>query len=105
MSRDEKTFKAYPETPQFDSFRKSFIKNTPESTNVDLHGTIKIHGTNISIIFTAPQTWQIHSRNNILSPKSDLYSVYTTLSKLPIHLLLSQILSISPQEDWKEIVL
>lgn len=102
---DEKRFTSYRETRLFDSFRKSFIKNTPETTRVDFHGTVKIHGTNISIVFTPSQSWQLHSRNRILSSKYDHYSVYDTFSKLPLHVLLTQVLAISPQKDWNEIVI
>src|SRR5271169_4193874 len=88
----DETFVGYPETRQFDYFRKWFIKCQPNIPNPEFHGTIKIHGSNISIIFSSPDSWRIQSRHRILSAKEDLYDCYATLNSAPLNKLAQEIL-------------
>jgi hypothetical protein len=99
----------YPETRQFDYFRRNFLKGTPhESYHIHLFGTVKIHGSNISLLFTnnnndddAP--CRIQSRNRILSLASDHYDCYRTLSQTPLNDLVTQIINIH-SGPWTEIM-
>jgi hypothetical protein len=96
----------YPETRTFDSFRRHFLstQDPPESSHVDFFGTIKIHGSNISLIFTNDdQPCRIQSRNRILSPDSDLYDCHRSLSRAPLNDLVSQIATIY-SDPWTEIM-
>jgi RNA ligase len=94
----------YPETKQFDAFRKDYLKTRGEDDpdELEFHGTVKIHGTNITIVYTSPETWTIHSRHRQLFPSNDLYSCYATLSQAPLHELAAQVSAIHP---WKQLLL
>ena len=98
----EEAFCKYPETRQFDHFRKSYLKGQPELHTLEFHGTIKIHGANISIIFTSPNSWQIQSRHRILSAEEDLYGCYATLNHAPLQELAEQILQLESKSSNKE---
>ena len=103
----DETFTAYPETKQFHKFCKDYLKSPAELRRLEFYGTIKIHGSNISIVFTSLNTWRIQSRNRILSAKDDLYDCFVTLNQLPLEKLAQEILCIhgnSTASDWKDIM-
>jgi hypothetical protein len=94
----------YPETQHFDYFRKDFLKGVHESYCLDLFGTVKIHGTNIALVFTNTDApCQIQSRNRILSSESDAYHCYKTLSQIPLKQLVEQISKIHAS-PWTDIM-
>jgi hypothetical protein len=96
---------AYPETRQFDYFRKQYIKGTHVSQSSEFHGTVKIHGSNISILFTnTPDSYQIRSRNRVLSADSDLYDCYKTLSRIQLHELADQVSQLH-NAPWDELMI
>ena len=103
----DETFVGYPETPQFDKFRKSYLTSSPKDCTLEFHGTIKIHGSNISIVFTSPNSWRIQSRHRILSVKEDLYGCYAALKDAPLNKLVEKILHLEnkPTEEWRDIVI
>jgi hypothetical protein len=95
---------AYPETRQFDHFRKHFLGGDHESYCINLFGTVKIHGSNFSLVFTnTDDPRQIHSRNRILSMDSDLYGCYKSLSQIPLKELVEQISKIHAS-PWTEMI-
>jgi hypothetical protein len=89
-----KTFTGYPETHAFLPFRKRYLTGKPTVGKVEFHGTVKIHGCNISIVSSGPEKWQMQSRNRILSAEEDQYDVYATLNDAPWTTLLKQIVRI-----------
>ena len=97
----------YPETRTFDYFLKQCLKELPGLKCLELHGTVKIHGTNISLVFTALDTWRIQSRNRILSAQEDLFDCYATLNPLPLGDLAQQVLALSDEssKDWNDIMI
>jgi len=102
---DEK-FVAYPDTRQFDSFRQHYLKNSSDGC-LDFHGTVKLHGSNVSIIFKSASTWQIQSRNRILSAQEDMYECYAKLNKAPLNDVAQQILRLAGTTDediWDDIM-
>ena len=104
-SMDEK-FVAYPDTRQFDSFRKHYLKSSSDSC-LDFHGTVKIHGSNVSIIFKSANTWQIQSRNRILSTNEDMSECYAKLNHAPLNKIaheISQLAGTSGGPVWDDIM-
>lgn len=95
----------YPETRQFDYFRRHFLEGpTQDSYRHDFFGTVKIHGSNISLIFTNDgASCQLYSRNRILSLDSDLYDCYRNLFQVPLKEIVTQITEIH-SEAWTQIV-
>jgi len=68
----------YPDTKALKAAKGTFLmhmKNHPRydnRTKVAFHGTVKIHGTNITIIFKPGGVKpQIQSRNNFITPEND----------------------------------
>jgi hypothetical protein len=95
----------YPETPQFDYFRKQYIKDPCVSQAVELLGTVKIHGSNISILYTnTPDSYQIRSRNRILSAESDLYDCFKILDRIHLRELAEQVGRIY-ESTWTELII
>ena len=97
MEDQDKEFAAYPETSSFDGFRKYYLNGSPENRCLDFHGTIKIHGSNITIIFTSPGSWRIQSRNRLLAADNDLYSCFATLNPLPLNQLAERVLELDKE--------
>ena len=103
---DEK-FVAYPSTHQFDSFRQHYLK-TSSSGCLEFHGTVKIHGSNVSIIFKSANTWQIQSRNRILSKQEDMSECYAKLNNAPLNEVAQQILRVAgtaDEDSWDNIMI
>src|ERR1700736_6615264 len=90
----------YPETPLFDTFRREYHETYSSTDMLDFHGTVKIHGANISIVYSSADSWHIQSRNRILSAQADHYGCFAWLSRLPLDQLAIQI----SENSWKEIV-
>jgi hypothetical protein len=59
--------------------------------SLDFHGTFKIHGANISIVYNSPGSWHIQSRNRTLSLKNDVCGCFAWLSRVPLGQLAPQI--------------
>lgn len=91
---DPEAFVGYPETRAFLPFRKRYLAGKPVVEKVEFHGTVKIHGCNISVIFSGPKTWQIQSRNRVLSVKEDQYDICAKLNDAPWDTLAKEILQI-----------
>ena len=66
MSQDNnKKFIAYPETKHFKESKSVLYAN--KIKEIDIHGTIKLHGTNFSIVFDVPNSgWYFQKRTGIL---------------------------------------
>lgn len=93
----------YPETKHFDSFRKEYLRKFPDESCLEFHGTVKIHGANIAIVYTNPNTWCIHSRNRVLSGGKDLYGCFAALSGLSLDKIAHKI-SLCHSGSWSELV-
>jgi len=101
MEDEDENFAGYPETSSFDGFRKHYLKSPPENLCLDFHGTVKIHGSNITIVFTAPDSWRIQSRNRVLSADNDMYSCFATLNPLPLNQLAERALELEKEISCK----
>jgi RNA ligase len=103
----DETFVGYPETRQFDRFRTWFVKHQPNIRKPEFHGTVKIHGSNVSIIFTSLNSWRIQSRHRILSAKEDLYDCYAKLNSAPLKTLAQEILRLENRasDEWRDIMI
>lgn len=103
VNNDKVGFTGYPETRSFDAFRKHYLQTAHEEHSLEFHGTVKIHGANISIVYSNATTWRIHSRNRVLSREDDLYGCFATLSRVPLENLAEQI-SDTYGDSWSELV-
>ena len=102
----DRKFVAYPDTQRFDSFRLNYLKASSNRC-VDFHGTVKIHGSNVSIIFKSANTWQIQSRNRILSSEEDMYECYAKLNHAPLSEIaheISKLAGTSKGPVWDDIM-
>jgi RNA ligase len=99
------TFVGYPETRAFLPFRKRYVATGPTVTKLDFHGTVKIHGCNISLHFSEPEKWRIQSRHRILSAKEDQYDVYAKLNGAPWGTVIQEILRIHGANIWEDITI
>jgi hypothetical protein len=97
MEDQDEDFAAYPETSSFDRFRKYHLNDSQENPYLDFHGTVKIHGSNITIIFTSPESLRIQSRNRILTAENDLYSCFATLNLLPLNQLAERVVELEKE--------
>jgi hypothetical protein len=126
---------AYPSTPHFENFKRDYLRalrytppaldpenglqgggsnNLPED-DVQLRskpprcgtfmGTIKLHGTNASIVYTkgAKQRPQIQARTWVIEEGKDNMGTRALLSKAPLHELVDKILVIHKSETFEEI--
>ena len=93
-AEDLEAFVEYPKTTALWPFRKSYLAGKPAVEKLDFHGTVKIHGCNISILLFGPEKWQMQSRNRILSANEDQYGVYAKLNDAPWGALAKEILRI-----------
>ncbi len=121
---------AYPSTPSFDNFKRDYLRalkyNPPEGSpqgggsddlleDVQLRsrpprrgafiGTIKLHGTNASIVYTkgAKRLPQIQARTWVIEDGKDSMGTRALLSKAPLHELVDEILRIHKSETFEEI--
>lgn len=102
---DEK-FVAYPDTRSFDAFRQHYLKAFSDSC-LDFHGTVKLHGANVSIIFKSTNSWHIQSRNRILSSEEDMCECYAKLNNAPLSQMaqkISQLAGTSDGSVWDDIM-
>lgn len=113
-------FVAYPSTPDFAKFRKNItpVSATPdgepsaftpalEPRRRTFVGTVKLHGTNASIILrnSSNPVLQYQSRNKVIStqPSDDNLGAAAFLSKIPLDILLAEILRIRGVSIFEEI--
>lgn len=105
-------FVAYPATPDFHKFRisvnKSFGKQAGDyaeatrSLKRTYTGSIKLHGTNITILFTnSSRTPQFQSRNRIITPADDNQGAAKWLADTDLTPLLLEIFKIRGIQDGK----
>src|ERR1700753_672259 len=107
-------FVAYPSTPDFHKFRTSVLKSfdrrverTEQEGKADAYvvkydtlkstfvGTVKLHGTNITILFTnSSRTPQFQSRNRIITPTDDNAGAAKWLADCDLTILLLEIFRI-----------
>ncbi|KAJ7756385.1 hypothetical protein DFH07DRAFT_820369 [Mycena maculata] len=113
---------AYPSTPNFKNFKTDYARaldwqpseddpslasetQTPRKrppTRATFFGTVKLHGTNASIVFGNGKKInpQIQSRSWIIeSGKKDNLGTYALLSKAPLSSLVDQILAVRGQDE------
>jgi hypothetical protein len=102
--KDKVEWNGYPETKLFDAFRKEYLRRHDEEGSLGFHGTVKIHGANISIVYSNRDTWRIHSRNRVISKENDLYGCFSALSCVPLNRLVQQVAEIY-REPWSELVI
>ncbi|KZV89421.1 hypothetical protein EXIGLDRAFT_771768 [Exidia glandulosa HHB12029] len=107
----EAAFVAYPSTPAFAPFRKSVYRNSQESrpevlaspefqripTRGKFFGTVKLHGTNATVVFlngnSSTAHAQIQSRSRVIDAKTDNGGTVAHLSRAPLADLVAQILT------------
>jgi len=66
----------YPDTPDFKATKGTFLKKLKKQRNakhsrVTFFGTVKIHGTNITIVFAPSTPPQIQTRNKVINKEED----------------------------------
>jgi hypothetical protein len=98
-------FVAYPSTPDFFKFTNpKYIKPTKGTSFV---GTVKLHGTNASILCRSSPTltFQYQSRNKVIStlPGDDNAGTAAFFSTLPMSTIINEILRIRRVENFEEI--
>ena len=93
-AEDHEAFVWYPKTRALWPFRKLYLAGKPTVEKLDFHGTVKIHGCNISILLSGPEKWQMQSRNRILSANEDQYGVHAKLNDAPWGTVAKEILRI-----------
>ncbi|KAJ7650308.1 hypothetical protein FB45DRAFT_726937, partial [Roridomyces roridus] len=103
----------YPSTPNFKNFTTDYqkllvsdaaAKYTP--TRASFVGTVKLHGTNATVVFSHgdKSNPRIQSRSWIIgSNKKDNMGTYALLSKAPLASLVDQILAARGQSTFNEI--
>ncbi|KAJ7773243.1 hypothetical protein B0H16DRAFT_1230799, partial [Mycena metata] len=116
---------AYPSTPNFQNFKADYVHaldRRPEDedaessdvfasrkrppTRATFVGTVKLHGTNATIVFNDGDKHhpQIQSRSWILTDtKKDNCGTYALLSKAPLASLVDQILAIHGDTTFREV--
>ena len=65
------TFVKYPSIDNFKQFRHNLMKQNPLIEDIQLEGTVKIHGTNAGFVLWKGGNITVQSRNRILSLDSD----------------------------------
>jgi hypothetical protein len=103
-------FVPYPSTPDFAKLRRDLRRDLLDAGGSKPRkgtflGTIKLHGTNITILYTLSnrETPQFQSRNQIITPKKDNIGAAAFLSQAPLRPLIDEILRIYEQEDFTEV--
>ena len=102
-------FVPYPSTPDFAKFERDirwdYEERKPQKGTYV--GTVKLHGTNISIVYTLSNraTPQFQSRNRIITPTEDNMGAAEFLSKAPLRPLIDEIMRIDEQEDFTEVLI
>jgi hypothetical protein len=102
-------FVSYPSTPDFAKFERDHRYKDGGSKHLKgtYIGTVKLHGTNISIVYTMSNraTPQFQSRNLIITPTKDNMGAAAFLSQAPLRPLIDEIMSIYGQEDFAEVLI
>lgn len=103
------SFVPYPSTPDFAKFRRD-LRFRDEGRHLlkgTYTGTVKLHGTNITIVYTLSnrETPQFQSRNLIITPTKDNVGAAASLSKAPLRPLIDEIMRIYGQEDFTEVLI
>ena len=102
-------FVPYPATPDFAKFDRDLRFNDQGSKprKGTFIGTIKLHGTNITILYTMSnrETPQFQSRNQIITPTKDNIGAAAYLSRAPLRPLIDEIMRIYEQEDFTEVLI
>jgi RNA ligase len=98
-------FVEYPSTPDFFKFTNpTYTKPTKGTSFI---GTVKLHGTNASILCRSSPTliFQYQSRNKVIStlPGDDNAGTAAFLSALPMSTIINEILRIRQVETFEEI--
>jgi len=98
-------FVPYPATPDFAKFECDLRYDEGRPRKGTFIGTVKLHGTNISIIYTMSDrgTPQFQSRNQIITPTKDNMGAAAFLSKAPLRSLIDEIMRVYEQEDFTEV--
>lgn len=101
-------FIRYPSTASFPNFitnrRHDWAPTTPRGGT--FLGTVKLHGSNITIVLRPRTLPQIQSRNRIISRGDDSYGASAFLDKVPFQTLIDDIIAIrGGGETWNEIIL
>lgn len=103
------SFVPYPSTPDFAKFRRD-LRFRDEGRHLlkgTYIGTVKLHGTNITVVYTLSDraTPQFQSRNLIITPTKDNVGATSFLSKAPLRPLIDEIMRIYGQEDFTEVLI
>jgi hypothetical protein len=109
----------YPSTPSFDNFKRQYLRALTYEGDVDLQeqiytkpprsgifvGTIKLHGTNASIVYTNGDKHrpQFQARTWVIEEGKDNQGTRALLSKAPLHGLVDEILRIHKSDTFEEI--
>lgn len=111
-------FVPYPPTPTFDKFKKHVgytrtygngAEDIPEPLSearmVTFVGTVKLHGTNASIVIrnSSKPVVQYQSRNRVITTKEDNSNAAAFLTTIPLDSLLTEILRIWGTDTYQEI--
>jgi RNA ligase len=112
-------FISYPSTPDFAKFKRDLLYDPISSDGSEqadyegykpkgiFIGTVKLHGTNVSIIYTMSDrtTPQFQSRNQIITPVKDNMGAAAFLSRAPLRALIDEVMRIYGQEDFAEVLI
>lgn len=102
-------FVPYPSTPDFAKFHRDLRFNDQghKPTKGTFIGTVKLHGTNITILYTMSnrETPQFQSRNQIITPTKDNVGAAAYLSQVPLRPLIDEIMRIYEQDDFTEVLI
>ena len=102
-------FVPYPSTPDFAKFATDlrFNDDGRKPRKGTFIGTVKLHGTNITILYTMSnrETPQFQSRNQIITPTKDNVGAAAYLSQAPLRPLIDEIMRIHEQEDFTEVLI
>ena len=101
-------FVPYPSTPDFAKFQRDIRYNGgSKPLKGTFIGTVKLHGTNITIVYTMSnrRTPQFQSRNLIITPEKDNQGAAAFLSQAPLRALIDEIMRIYKQEDFTEVLI
>jgi len=101
-------FVPYPSTPDFAKFERDHrYDEGSKARKGTFLGTVKLHGTNISIVYTMSNraTPQFQSRNQIITPTKDNIGAVAFLSKAPLRPVIDEIMRIYEQEDFTEVLI
>ncbi|KAJ7580227.1 hypothetical protein C8J56DRAFT_277943 [Mycena floridula] len=97
MASDETAFISYPSTPSFKNFAKDLhrtLVRDGEVTSGTFLGSVKLHGSNITLVFRPRTEVQIQSRNQIITRDSDSQGAVAFLSAIPLELIVDEILRV-----------